>query len=60
MDFGWLRTRRLGVADVAKLFGSLPSMNVGPLHDRIIVQRLEEGEQHIGGIIIGKTQNKKH
>ena len=27
-------------------------MNVRPLHDRIIVRRLEEGEQRIGGIII--------
>src|ERR1700709_854316 len=27
-------------------------MNVRPLHDRIIVQRIEEGEQKIGGIII--------
>jgi co-chaperonin GroES (HSP10) len=25
-------------------------MNVRPLHDRIIVRRLEEGEQRIGGI----------
>jgi hypothetical protein len=22
-----------------------------PLHDRIIVQRIDEGEQHVGGII---------
>ena len=27
-------------------------MKVRPLHDRIIVQRLEEGEQRVGGIII--------
>ena len=27
-------------------------MHIRPLHDRIIVQRLEEGEQQIGGIII--------
>ena len=27
-------------------------MNVRPLHDRIIVQRIEEGEQQVGGIII--------
>ena len=25
-------------------------MNVRPLHDRIIVRRLEEGEQRIGGL----------
>jgi len=34
-------------------------MNLRPLHDRIIVQRLEEGEQHIGGIIIPDTANEK-
>jgi chaperonin GroES len=34
-------------------------MNVRPLHDRIIIQRLEEGEQHIGGIIIPDTAKKK-
>src|ERR1051325_10200567 len=27
-------------------------MHVRPLYDRIVVQRLEEGEQQIGGIII--------
>jgi chaperonin GroES len=27
-------------------------MNVRPLHDRIIVSRIKEGEQTIGGIII--------
>ena len=27
-------------------------MNVRPLHDRIIVSRIEEGEQKVGGIII--------
>jgi chaperonin GroES len=30
-------------------------MKVRPLHDRIIVQRLEEGEQKVGGIIIPDT-----
>jgi chaperonin GroES len=34
-------------------------MNVRPLHDRIIVQRREEGEQHIGGIIIPDTAKEK-
>jgi chaperonin GroES len=34
-------------------------MNVRPLHDRIIVQRLEEGDQHIGGIIIPDTAKEK-
>ena len=34
-------------------------MNVRPLHDRIIVQRIEEGEQRIGGIIIPDTAKEK-
>ncbi|PYR51870.1 MAG: co-chaperone GroES [Acidobacteria bacterium] len=34
-------------------------MNVRPLHDRIVVHRLEEGEQHIGGIIIPDTAKEK-
>ncbi len=34
-------------------------MKVRPLHDRIIVQRLEEGEQQIGGIIIPDTAKEK-
>ncbi len=35
------------------------SMNARPLHDRIIVQRLEEGEQKIGGIIIPDSAKEK-
>jgi chaperonin GroES len=34
-------------------------MNVRPLHDRIIVKRLDEGEQKIGGIIIPDTAKEK-
>ena len=34
-------------------------MNVRPLHDRIIIQRLEEDEQKIGGIIIPDTAKEK-
>ncbi len=34
-------------------------MKLRPLHDRTIVQRLEEGEQHIGGIIIPDTAKEK-
>ena len=34
-------------------------MHVRPLHDRILVQRLEEGEQQIGGIIIPDTAKEK-
>ena len=34
-------------------------MNVRPLHDRIIIQRLEEGEQKVGGIIIPDSAKEK-
>jgi chaperonin GroES len=34
-------------------------MNVRPLRDRILVKRLEEEEQHIGGIIIPDTAKEK-
>jgi len=34
-------------------------MNVRPLHDRIIVRRLDEGEQKVGGIIIPDTAKEK-
>lgn len=32
---------------------------VRPLHDRIIVERIEEGEQQVGGIIIPDTAKEK-
>ena len=34
-------------------------MNIRPLHDRIIVRRLEEGEQQVGGIIIPDSAKEK-
>ena len=34
-------------------------MNVRPLHDRIIIQRIDEGEQKVGGIIIPDTAKEK-
>ena len=34
-------------------------MNLRPLHDRIVVRRLEEGEQNIGGIIVPDTAKEK-
>ena len=34
-------------------------MSVRPLHDRIIVQRIEEGEQKVGGIIIPDSAKEK-
>ena len=34
-------------------------MKVTPLHDRLIIQRLEEGEQTIGGIIVPDSAKEK-
>ena len=34
-------------------------MKVRPLHDRIIVHRIEEGEQKVGGIIIPDSAKEK-
>ena len=34
-------------------------MKFRPLHDRIIVQRLDEGEQQVGGIIIPDSAKEK-
>ncbi len=34
-------------------------MDIRPLHDRIIVRRLDEGEQNIGGIIIPDSAKEK-
>ncbi len=34
-------------------------MNVRPLHDRILVRRVEEQEQRIGGIIVPDTAKEK-
>jgi chaperonin GroES len=34
-------------------------MNVRPLHDRILVKRIEEQEQRIGGIIIPDSAKEK-
>ena len=34
-------------------------MNYRPLHDRLVVRRLEEGEQTVGGIIIPDSAKEK-
>src|SRR4249919_4074084 len=34
-------------------------MNARPLNDRLIIQRLEEGEQQVGGIIIPDSAKEK-
>ncbi len=35
------------------------TMNITPLHDRVIVKRIEEGEQVRGGIIIPDSAKEK-
>ncbi len=34
-------------------------MKVRPLHDRILIRRIDEGEQQVGGIIIPDTAKEK-
>ena len=34
-------------------------MDIRPLHDRLIVRRLDEGEQKVGGIIIPDSAKEK-
>ena len=34
-------------------------MDIRPLHDRLIVRRLDEGEQKVGGIIIPDSAREK-
>jgi chaperonin GroES len=34
-------------------------MDIRPLHNRIVVRRLDEGEQHVGGIIIPDSAKEK-
>src|SRR5437588_11306704 len=36
------------------------AVNIRPLHDRVIVRRIEEGRQVRGGIIIPDTAKEKH
>src|SRR6186713_1972038 len=45
--------------DTTRTRWSRRHMKVRPLHDRIIVQRIEEGEQKIGGIIIPDSAKEK-
>ena len=34
-------------------------MHIRPLHDRVIVSRIEEGEQRVGGIIVPDSAKEK-
>src|SRR3990170_4341845 len=56
----WRRSRcAIGYSLESTDAKQLGIMNVRPLHDRIIVQRLDEGEQQIGGIIIPDSAKEK-
>jgi chaperonin GroES len=49
---------QLGGRALTSCRGEQP-VNIRPLHDRIVVRRLEEGEQRIGGIIIPDAAKEK-
>jgi chaperonin GroES len=51
-------TYRVESRQMAKV-ESAPMTKVRPLHDRIIVQRIEESEQKVGGIIIPDSAKEK-
>jgi len=52
-------TRPSPIHAVTSVHPEAKSMNVRPLHDRIIIQRLDEGEQKVGGIIIPDSAKEK-
>jgi chaperonin GroES len=54
-----MRVRRKGILTLQIRQAGEQSMNVRPLHDRVIVHRLDEGEQKIGGIIIPDSAKEK-
>src|ERR1700692_4318726 len=58
MSLGAQLSQSLGRSSTFSSDG-VESMNVRPLHDRVIVHRLDEGEQKIGGIIIPDTAKEK-
>src|SRR5438876_7772744 len=51
------RGRRSGMDDPVRFEST--SMTIRPLHDRIVVQRIDEGEQKVGGIIIPDSAKEK-
>src|SRR5215204_2562094 len=47
------------LSDGVKTAMPATAVRIRPLHDRVIIQRLEEGEQKVGGIIIPDTAKEK-
>ena len=55
-----LRTLTLGeLKKIQKENNQIMKTNITPLHDRVIVKRIEEGEQIRGGIIIPDSAKEK-
>jgi chaperonin GroES len=48
---------RKGLGEAGALYNRV--MDLRPLHDRVLVTRLDEGEQKVGGIIIPDTAKEK-
>jgi len=63
--FGFSRERRKphntlnGVTSAMAATATQTKVRIRPLHDRVIVKRIEEGEQKVGGIIIPDTAKEK-
>lgn len=55
--FGAARTLLTSIHSMDEQLWSL--MNVTPLHDRLIVHRIDEGEQTVGGIIVPDSAKEK-
>jgi chaperonin GroES len=45
--------------ETRSMAASKSEVGIRPLHDRVIVQRIEEGEQKVGGIIIPDSAKEK-
>ena len=56
-SFGAAHTLEGSIRSMDEQLWSL--MNVTPLHDRLIVHRVDEGEQNVGGIIVPDSAKQK-
>src|SRR5215217_2784620 len=45
--------------ETTKMAATATKVGIRPLHDRVIVSRIEEGEQKVGGIIIPDSAKEK-
>src|ERR687883_235309 len=58
-DISKIIPKPLFYRQIERSSGSSMATNIKPLHDRVIVKRIEEGEQVRGGIIIPDTAKEK-